>query len=225
MKEPSVTKRAFAAVLKMSITKSWHKVWCVKSPVWVAVVGLLVTCSFQSSESADNQTRTRDFQVMDAILFDLTTYKGQYRPYSLVPTTPRDVYFDPKPYRSRDAQDNDPLKFSKEWDKMSIGERSAVQEATRHIESRGEVRGIFKKYRPQHKRIHLAATRAQPNRKTPYMATFPMQAWVPGYSRDGNIAVVQLYFSEIFHPSIGTYVLQRKERNWKVLYRAFVMFA
>ncbi len=55
---------------------------------------------------------------------------------------------------------------------------------------------------------------------TPYQARLPIEVSAPGYSNNGNIAVIWIYCPE-YHPSFGTYVLERTGKTWRIVATGF----
>ena len=57
----------------------------------------------------------------------------------------------------------------------------------------------------------------------PYQADFPVELTAPGYSNDQNMAVVWVYCPE-FHPTLGTYVLERDGKSWRIVLAKFLTY-
>jgi hypothetical protein len=189
-----------------------------------AISGLLaITASAQTPRQPAKTSPSKDYQVLEMVLRDLITYDGIDKPLSVGPA-PREVFFNPEPYRSGLAGVLEPLRRQKIWERMSGQERAVAQEAAEHLAKRTDTKDTFKLYRAQDSRIHVSTKRREPDKNARYFARYPVQAWAPGYSSDGTYAVVQLFFPELLHPSIGTYVLQKQDEKWKVLFCAFVTY-
>jgi hypothetical protein len=48
-----------------------------------------------------------------------------------------------------------------------------------------------------------------------------IDTWLPGYSQDGNEAVVKFWFGPTSHGATAIYVLQRKNGKWKVMWNDY----
>lgn len=192
---------------------------------------LLIACSIASVPVGSPQAQpvrdaqpAQNTQVLDAVLRDLITYNRVDKPLSLS-HAPREVFFNVHTVPKGATDILNPLRHQKVWARMSRQEQAAAEEAAGQIKDRPASRRAFSNYQPGDRRIHAVFGPAKPRNSAPYFAMFPVQAAVPGYSRDGTIAVVRLNFPEIFHPSQGAYVLQKKDNQWKVLYCAFITLA
>ena len=52
----------------------------------------------------------------------------------------------------------------------------------------------------------------------------PLHAWPPGYSADGQYAIVFLSIPWSMHHADGTYLLARDGEVWRVVLRQFVYY-
>lgn len=50
------------------------------------------------------------------------------------------------------------------------------------------------------------------------------QCYAPGYSDDGRTAVVRAWVGPSMHGAIATYLLERKDSSWQVMWREFTSF-
>jgi hypothetical protein len=55
-------------------------------------------------------------------------------------------------------------------------------------------------------------------RKYPQANTY-VEAWLPGYSKDGKTAVVRVRFGPSPHEGTATYLLENREGRWKVKWK------
>ncbi len=86
----------------------------------------------------------------------------------------------------------------------------------------------LKGFRPKDRRILISDEIGTPRKYDPLRLFRPQVccAYAPGYSRDGQLAIVRLTlpWSGGKHGGNGTYVLTRNEGDWVVLTRVFVHY-
>lgn len=111
--------------------------------------------------------------------------------------------------------------FERWWEQLTTDQRKWTKEAVAKLVSRIGGSDPFKDYIPRDPRVKLF-----PEGEKPGLGTrIPFQAWPPGYSEDGTIAVVVLSFGwGSFHGASSTHVLLRCNQGWKVLIRDFTYY-
>lgn len=57
-----------------------------------------------------------------------------------------------------------------------------------------------------------------------YQAGVPVEVTAPGYSDDGELAIVWVFCPEFLHHSVGTYVLERSGKTWRIVRVEFLLF-
>lgn len=167
----------------------------------------------QMIEFTDRQQHplsSEDFAVLDAVLSDLVTYDGQDIPISLgEPSVAREIRFSRSSPQLREPQ---PLEVIEENGGFSILGDGLVMAATTDLLNRLSSEGSFDAYSPRNSRVRVVGDEE----------TLPVNAYLPGYSDDASRAVVHLRFPDIYHSSVGTYVLSRSRSGWKILFRGFI---
>lgn len=111
--------------------------------------------------------------------------------------------------------------FERWWEQLTTDQRKWTNEAAAKLVSRIGASDPFKDYIPRDTRVTLFPEGEKPGSGT----RSPFQAWPPGYSEDGAIAVVVLSFGwGSFHGASSTHVLLRCNEGWKVLIRDFTYY-
>ena len=199
--------------------------------VVIAACVLLLGCVRRTELQPTATLAEDDRSILETVLYDLSTYNGPGRPLSLVPVTPRDIYF----LRKEIEWKPDPIKpldHAGVLASMGASELVAVKAAIENLARRNESKYSYQNFHSATKVIKVVETawpllhNAWPlvddSTEVPYGAQFPIQSWSPGYSADGSFVVLHLYFSEILHPSAATYVLTREKTGWGIKYRGFI---
>ncbi len=184
----------------------------------------LLGCAGQSTTHQSNALPGDDDVVLDIVLSDLANYDGLGRPFSLVPQTPRDIYFIRKAIEWR-PDPILPLEHAGVLSSLEATKRAKVDEAIKNLTDRNETEFTFWNYQSSANGIHVLDVPhplVDTPEDVPYSALFPIQSWTPGYSDDRSFVVVHLHFSELMHPSAATYVLSRGAGRWTIKYRGFV---
>lgn len=184
-----------------------------------------------------------DPRVLNAVLADLLTYKGDDSPVVAYweegkgKQTPPSLYFDPQPclYNCKwQPQANDTKNL---WRRLPHTDRAAFNTAAEHSNWRIKVRDIADpRFRPADRRVILPAEMAAREREArkknknalpwrwlPWMQ--PIQAWPPGYSANRKHAVVRMSIPWSIHSATGSFALtERRDGRWVVVFRQFLYY-
>ena len=166
----------------------------------------------------------RDEAILEVVLQDLLTLKEKGLPFSL-PPAPREIFFNPDSCKYLKDKPQEVLEHWGAWKKLSATERRAVGQATTQLTARKTEQGVFAHYRPQHPKIKIIRIKERGGHAKPYQANYPLHAGAPGFTNDGQYAVLTLFFPEFLHSSNGAYILTRRRGYWEVLCRGFVTYA
>ncbi len=198
-------------------------------PAYLMIVFVLAV-QITAAASAPPARPDRDPAVVKAVLDDLTMYSsGGDCPLSLDPHTPRVVYVtsaEPPLTLSCDNKDESAGFSMAPCVDLSIlnGMPRAVGRKVKQAErdetrNQKNARALFD-WQSSNARVMVDAPRSEDE----YQSAYPVSVWSPGYSSDGTIAIVKLWFPEVWHPSSATYVLQSTPRGWAVLASSFRTF-
>lgn len=111
--------------------------------------------------------------------------------------------------------------FEEWWEQLTTDQRRLTKEAVAKLVSRIGANDLIRGFDPRDDRIQLFAKKEISS----YGMRSPFQAWPPGYSEDGTIAVVILSFGwGSFHGASSTHVLLGHDEEWRVLVRGFTFY-
>jgi len=161
----------------------------------------------------------RDAAVLDSVLEDLTTYRGGDVPLSVGSKTPRTIYATTASPQVPDPPDIDNLLHAV-INAVPRAMKSKVRQANDDANAHRSDRHGVEAYRSTRSAVVVDS----PAVSTNYQSSYPVAAWSPGYSRDGSLAIVALYFPEFLHPSVGLYLLESTPRGWVVLTKSFLEY-
>jgi hypothetical protein len=135
-----------------------------------------------------------------------------------VSKTPRDRRTDAKHVLSRNDE--------KKWDALTKAQLQAATEAANDLVARVDKRDSLPELRSTSGRVKIyedAGPATRPTREDPFGGERASSVYLPGYSKDGRYAVVNLAFpwSGRMHSGEVTYILERTDGGWKVLLREF----
>ncbi len=159
-----------------------------------------------------------DEAVIGAVLEDLITYRGKDSPLPAPfgpPSAP--LPFITVPVRFQLSLDTVLLHSdTKAWDRLSRAEIGSVCEAAAHLVSRAAAPApAFVVRNPRVRAMEAEEENAG-------LFNRAVDAYAPGYSRGGDLAVVLVRIPWSIHSVDATYVLVRQEGRWKVRLRQFV---
>lgn len=194
----------------------------------------VATFSFSNiAHSAEPETTyTEDTAVLTTVLLDLIN-----RPDSRVEkgytTGPAILYFSTEPV-TRTITANQLLYRTPQgeslygWDKLTEGETSQSKEAAENIIHRTDTGAKLPAFASPHDRIVIYPKQDKHDSRDRWRRRLPQvyKAYVPGYSRSGNIAIVHIGFpwSGNFHSGNATYVLRKRANSWEVVVRQLILY-
>jgi hypothetical protein len=191
--------------------------------ILAAVISLCACLSasarYAAMETGPLPALDRNAAILDAVLGDLTTYRGGDLPLSLAPSVPRTIYATPWAPPIADPPGID-LLLRAVVNTVPRTLKDKVRQAENDAELHRATRHAVQSYRPMSDRVvfdtHIDGA--------DYRRNDPVSIWAPGYSRDGSVAVVSLYFPETLHPSVALYALESTPRGWIVRARSFLTY-
>jgi hypothetical protein len=165
-----------------------------------------------------------DWSVLEATLKDLITWTDG--PFEDRKNANPTIFFSTaRPYKWVSAGKLiDDFQLGLDRDKISGSQFQLVREAVKNLVRRQDDRDNLARFRPTDKRIVVwdprraqeeRAARARRDRPQIFCAT------TPGFSQDGQVAIVRVSFNWSIHRGEGTYVLLRRDGEWVVLVRDF----
>jgi hypothetical protein len=163
----------------------------------------------------------RDQTAIEAALGDLLTLTDS--PLDVRGQPPAEIKFAPR-------ASTYPVKVSQilmrrdkaKWDALSKEQLDAATEAAEEIARRNYAADGFKSFQPRDPRIKLDDGAPAPGRNLRFDR--PVHAYPPGYSADGNYAIVFLSILWSMHHADGTFLLVRDGAGWRVILRQFVYY-
>jgi len=171
----------------------------------------------QGARPAERQVPDRE--VVATVLEDLATYRGKDSPIDGI-FSPNPLTLHAVPARYPRTVESVLVRYNPaRWKALSVQDASAAQEAAedlvRRIAANEEIFAAGSKHVP----LYAGAdAKAEPFRKS------PIEAWLPGYSKDGTLAIVALAIPWSIHGCSATYVLARGDRRWAVRVRDFTCY-
>ena len=185
-----------------------------RSAVLAMLVWILAASSSEASEAVPTK---RDNTLVTAVLRDLAKYEGEdspikgFGPSALLP-------FANVPSRYRLSPEDLLYRLDEEkWKALTKSQLRAVGEAARHAARRPKRKGLFEIADP------LVQVRSVPD-KRPEVERFldrPITMHLPGFSTDGQVAIVRFYVPWSIHSVTATYILRLEQGTWAVLLRQF----
>jgi hypothetical protein len=186
-----------------------------------------------TARSAEAETtNTEDAAVLNAVLLDLLL-----RPDSRVEpqytTSPVILYVSTEPL-TRTLSAKQLLYRMPQgetlygWDKLTEDETSQSQEAAVNIIDRTDRGAKLPALTSPHERIVIYSKKDKHDTRDPWRRQLPQvyHAFVPGYSRSGNVAVVYVVFpwSGHFHSGNATYILRKNGNAWEIIVRQLILY-
>jgi hypothetical protein len=188
----------------------------------VAVASMVLGVARPGPAIGFEQPSGDDHQVVAATLEDLVAYKGKDSPLDGI-FSPDPVTLDPTPARYSLTVDqllrqNRPNK----WQELEAADRPALREAAGDLVRR--IKGPIVRFTAGSAHVPLYVGR-DPSKLSPFsFREAPIQASLPGYSRDRRLAILTLSIPWSIHGCSGTYVLLRDGPVWRVRVREFVCY-
>jgi hypothetical protein len=165
-----------------------------------------------------------DWSVLEAVLSDLITWTdGPFEDRENA--NPTIFLSTARPNKWVSAGELiDELQHRLDRDKISGPQFQLVREAVKNLVRRQDDRDDVARFRPKDKRIVVWDPRRAQEELEARADRFRPQifcATTPGFSRDGQFAIVRVSFNWSIHRGEGTYVLLRRDGEWVVLIRNF----
>jgi hypothetical protein len=165
----------------------------------------------------------RDWAVLEVVLKDRFTWSDS--PIEPGREARKQILFSPEAPVYRPGLDEILDRTDvKEWNKISPVQLGLAREAARDLVHRLGEKEPFRGFWPNDKRILISDESGTLPIYDPLRPFRPQvfRAYAPGYSRDGQLAIVRLTlpWSGGVRSGNGTYVLTRNEGDWVVLIRA-----
>lgn len=153
------------------------------------------------------------------MLDDLATYRGEDSPI-VGPFAPDPLTLDPTPLRYAIPSGALPKPYDpKAWRDLPASETPRLKEAAQDLGRR--MRGPMLRFTAGSQLVPLYEG-SDPSKLTPFEhRKAPLQASMPGYSKDGQTAILTLSIPWSIHRCYGTYVIVREGDLWRVRVRDF----
>ena len=182
---------------------------------------LLLPCSVFLAGVANGPNLTQHERVLLEVLHDMIYTSGDYRPLSVGPDIPATLFI------LRDIPSFPPCteETLDEFLGMPIGKDDALAQAIEDLHANHESGTPFNISRLSTNRIQVVEKPNMDVNNQAYMAIYPAQVFLPGFSDDGSVAVVNMWFSELYHPSVMTYILIKRNGRWTIHFRGIATYA
>jgi hypothetical protein len=180
------------------------------------IAAALPTLLAASQVPPDNPISARDNSVMSAVLDDFVTSEDAAANDPFIQT-------DPLLFAIRPAQFQ--LKVSKilptqaeGWGALTAIQREQATEAAERLAERSDSGGG--EFLVDHGRVRLC----QGGERTRLLGNPPADAFPPGFSSDGRMAIVILRFPWSIHGGDATYIVAFDKGRWRVVLRHIVRY-
>ena len=166
--------------------------------------------------------RDRDHAVIEVALADLLALPDSPLASRKIP--PAEIKFAPKATTYPVKAARILMRRDKEkWAALSQEQLDAASEAAEDVARRNYAADGFKPFQPRDPRVRLDDGAPEPGRNLRFDR--PVSAWPPGYSADGNYAIVFLSIPWSMHHADATYLLARDGSDgWRIVLRQFVYY-
>ena len=163
----------------------------------------------------------RDHVVIEVALADLLALPESPLASRKVP--PAEIKFAPRATTYPVKATRILMRRDKEkWAALSKEQLDGASEAAEEIVRRNYAADGFKPFEPRDPRVRLDDGAPTPGRNLRFDR--PVSAWPPGYSADGNHAIVFLSIPWSMHHADATYLLARDGDGWRIVLRQFVYY-
>ena len=199
-------------------------------------LALLSGCRAPGTSAPANERKlsdydaVRDAAVLQVVFDDMLSKENSESPAEWNGDQSKRVYVSKNPRGGRvDARQILPRHDEEKWKALTGAEQKAAMEAADDLVARVSKGGSLPELRSTSGRVNIyedAGAATQPTREDPYGGDRPSCVFRPGYSRDGRYAAVNLAFpwSGRMHSGEVTYILERSDGGWKVLFRSFTYY-
>ena len=163
----------------------------------------------------------RDHAVIEVALADLLALPDSPLASRKVP--PAEIKFAPRATTYPVKATRILMRRDKEkWAALSKEQLDAASEAAEEIVRRNYAADGFKPFQPRDPRVRLDDGAPAAGRNLRFDR--PVSAWPPGYSANGNYAIVFLSIPWSMHHADATYLLARDGDGWRIVLRQFVYY-
>jgi hypothetical protein len=190
---------------------------CRAKTSWACIVVVLVA-SFPAC-GADEKTAARDFDVLETVLKDLLSSKESPLEGMRVPEAERRIRLfveaGQRDFYSREIS----IDISRALpDTVYRGRARWIAQSVDDHVRRSARKNSFEAFRPTDHRIILTEQANEPTTNSVYRRRRQVfLAYPPGYSRDGELAIVRMTFPWSIHSGYVVYVLSKENEGWRVL--------
>ena len=179
------------------------------------------TTAPRAATSATATALDRDQTAIEAALADLLTLNDS--PLDVRGQPPAEIKFAPQASTYPVKVSQILLRHEKEkWAALTPAQIDAATEAAEEIARRNYAGEGFKPFEPRDPRIKLDDGAPAPGRNLRFDR--PVHAYPPGFSADGNYAIVFLSIPWSMHHADATYLLALDGDGWRVILRQFVYY-
>ena len=202
---------------------------------WLFVLGttayLTKAASAHEPPARSTQARGRartDAAVLEAVLRNLLDDPDS--PLESSPTEPRRILVAPKDLRDvPDAEETLKQYEPERWRHLTHAQLKLARQAAEGLARRVRTGDGITGYQPKDRRTVLY-TKEQEDRDRKGITGLRrllhrpqvFRVSPPGYSRDGKMAVIHIWFPWSIHAGFGTYVLSKSSKGWVILVRQLV---
>ncbi len=166
---------------------------------------------------------SHDTVVLETVLADVLTFDGKNSPRDTRYGEKDRILVAPTPCSYKITADRVLLQRTKEsWAALSPEQLASAQAAAEDLMRRFEAKDDFAPFTPTDPRIQMQTD--PPATKPGLRMDRPICAWTPGYSKDGNFAVVRLSIPWSIHHADGVYLLEKRDGAWKIALRDFIYY-
>lgn len=169
-----------------------------------------------------------DQAVLSCVLMDLTTYNGERCPFPRGISVPRTLIVSSQPVQSS-PDPKTPLAMIRRhnsWKQPDSDDSESIEEALRNSVDRFESKNNSVPLSLEGDRIEVSQLpNVESDPRLLSKDTAPVRLWYPGYSLDGDWAIVHLHFPKSrSHAATGTYIVRRQGTRWHIVSRDFNFF-
>jgi hypothetical protein len=181
-------------------------------------------------KSTDPDAAARDAAVLQAVFDDMLSQDNSEAPAEWNREQSEPVYVSKNTSDGRpNASDILSRIDEKKWKPLTNAPLGAVTEAANDLVARADKGASLPELRSASGRLKIyeeAGAATQPTPENSFGGARASSVFLPGYSKDGRYAVVNLEFpwSGRMHSGEVTYILERTNRGWKVLLRDFTYY-
>jgi hypothetical protein len=164
-----------------------------------------------------------DGLVVEVALRDLLSARGTKSPLAFLVEGREVPCVSEAPSKGSLTQDEVLLNRGRsDWRDLGEADYRAVELAAVNLAQRGRGKGAGEVL-PLREEFRCKAPGAPSNQGVFSLPKRSMAAWLPGYSRDGSLAVVRLFVPWSLHHADVLYVMKRQGGTWKILVREYAL--